>query len=109
MQRPNSSRLYGLLMITASCIAVFAMVTALGAPTAGAQANPRGSAAPARESETPRAERTGTAAPHETEHPRETETPHAEHTGTAEPHETEHPRETETPHAERTGTAEPRE
>ena len=109
MQRPNSSRLYGLLMITAIFIAVFALVTALGAPTAGAQANARGVAAPARQSETPHAERTGTAAPHETEHPHETETPHAERTGTAEPRETEHPHETETPHAERTGTAEPHE
>ena len=125
MQRPNSSRLYGLLMITAVFVAVFALVTALGAPGAGAQTNTREFTAPARESETPHAERTGTAAPHETEHPRETETPHAEHTGTAEPHETEtphaertgtaepheteHPRETETPHAERTGTVEPHE
>ena len=48
MQRPNSSRLYGLLMITAIFIAVFALVTALGTPTAGAQANARGVTAPAR-------------------------------------------------------------
>src|SRR5689334_6012821 len=108
MQRPNSSGLFGLLMITAALVAVFALVTALGAPSAGAQAGTRSVPAPALESETPRADRTRTAEPHETEHPHETETPHAEHTGTAEPHETEHPRETETPHAERTGTAEPR-
>jgi hypothetical protein len=117
MQRPNSSRLYGLLMITALFVAVFALVTALGAPAAGAQANradrtrtaePHETEHP-RETETPHAEHTGTAEPHETEHPRETETPHAERTGTAEPHETEHPRETETPHAEHTGTATPHE
>jgi outer membrane biosynthesis protein TonB len=109
MQRPHSSRLYGLLMLTAAFVAVVALVTAMSAPPAGAQANTRGIAAPARESETPRTERTGTAEPHETEHPRETETPHAEHTGTAEPHETEHPRETETPHAEPRETEHPRE
>jgi hypothetical protein len=95
-------------MLTAAFVTVVALVTAMSAPPAGAQANTRGIAAPARESETPRTERTGTAEPHETEHPRETETPHAEHTGTAEPHETEHPRETETPHAEPRETEHPR-
>src|SRR5690349_10962620 len=99
MQRPNASGLYGLLMITALFVAVLALVTAMGAPSAGAQANTRGIAAPARESETPRADRTRTAEPHETEHPHETETPHAERTRTPEPHETEHPHETETPRA----------
>jgi hypothetical protein len=96
-------------MLTAAFVTVVALVTAMSAPPAGAQANTRGIAAPARESETPRTERTGTAEPHETEHPRETETPHAERTGTAEPHETEHPRETETPHAEPRETEHPRE